>query len=45
MTNLNISNFIFTGNQNLMIGNISKQIRKKIERFNRKFEIEQNFAY
>ena len=42
--NLNISNFIFTGNQNLMIGNISENDKKKIEDLIEKFEIEKNIS-
>ena len=42
--NLNVSNFIFTGNQNLMIGNISETDKKKIEDLIEKFEIEKNIS-
>ena len=42
--NLNVSNFIFTGNQNIMIGNISETDKKKIEDLIEKFEIEKNIS-
>ncbi len=41
---LNVSNFIFTGNQNLILGEISEANKAKVEALLEKYEIEKNVS-